>query len=178
MPPSLFKFATILAQYSPYDEPPAPQPAPPPRRAMSFSDLQQGLRSYQSGETDDTAFRNGILILIACVAVLALIVHLRQRTKNAGPPDSLGRLGLELGRLVRFPFGSRVMLWWVARATQVPFASLLLSSSLFDKCISAWAAMPTFVVVRQWGRARLERLRPILFDDPALADPAAPAPGV
>lgn len=160
----LWKLGTILAQYSPYDEPPVAAPAPAPRRPMSFSDLQQGFRSYQSGETSDPAFRNGILILIACVAVLALVIHLRQRTKNAGPPDSLGRLGLELGRLVRFPFGSRVMLWWVARSVRVPFASLLLSSALFDRSVSAWAAAPTFGVVRQWGRGRLERLRGVLFE--------------
>jgi hypothetical protein len=173
MPLSLLKLATILAQFSPYDDAPAPQPAPTPRRPMSFSDLQQGLRSYQSGEASDPAFRNGILILIACVAVLALIIHLRQRTKTAGPPDSLRRLGLELGRLVQFPFGTRVMLWWVARSARVPFASLLLSSALFDKSVAAWAAAPTFGMVRQWGRGRLARLRPMLFGEPATAATAA-----
>jgi hypothetical protein len=169
MHPTLFKITFLLAQYSPYDEPVAPQPEARPRRAMSFSDLQQGFRSYQSGETNDTAFRNGILLLMAAVAVLALIVHLRQRTKNAGPPDSLARLGLELGRLVRFPLGSRLMLWWVARTAGVPFASLLLSSALFDKSIAQWAAVPTFGVARQWGRSRLARLRPLLFGESARA---------
>jgi len=167
MHPILFKSLIALAQVqaTPWDEAPTP-PAPPPKpgKPMSFSDLQQGFRQYQSGETNDTAFRNGILILMAGVALLALFIHLRQRKKNAGPPDSFGRLGLELGRLVRFPFGARLMLWWVARTSRVPFASLMLSSTLFDRSIAAWAASPTFAVARQWGKSRLDRLRPLLFE--------------
>lgn len=173
MHPTLFKMATLLAQYHPWDEPPAPEPAPKPRRSMSFSDLQQGLRSYQSGESNDNAFRNGILLLMAAVALLALVIHLRQRNKAAGPPDSLGRLGLELGRLVPFPFGSRLVLWWVARTCGVPFASLLLSAALFDRSVAAWAAVPTFGVARHWGLGRLQALRAVLFSPAPAIPPAA-----
>jgi hypothetical protein len=167
MHPILFKSLILLAQTqaTPWDDAPtAPPPPPKPSKPMSFSDLQQGFRQYQTGETNDTSFRNGILILMACVALLALFIHLRQRKKNGGPPDSLARLGFELGRLVRFPFGSRMMLYWVARTSKVPFASLLLSSVLFDKSIAAWASTPTFAVARQWGKSRLARLRPLLFE--------------
>jgi len=167
MHPIVFKALIFIAQIhaTPWDEAPTPPPpAPKPNRPMSFSDLQKGLRDYNSGENNDTAFRNGILILMACTALLALFIHLRQRKKNAGPPDSLALLGMDLGGLVRFPFGARVMLWWVARTNRVPFASLLLSSTLFDKAIAAWAAAPTFAVARQWGKSRLDRLRPLLFE--------------
>jgi hypothetical protein len=66
--------------------------------------------------------------------------------------------------MVHFPLGTRLLLKWVARSTGVPFASLLLSSALFDKAITEWAAHSTFSAMRQWGRGRLRALRPRLFE--------------
>lgn len=162
--PSIFVPHT-LAQLNPYDDPPPPQTqtAPPPH-PMTFSDLQQGLRDVHSGKVDDSAFRNGVLILLAVLALLVLVVHLRQRRKSPSVPDSLGRLGRELGRKVRFPVGAKLLLKQVARATETPYPALLLSSALFDKCVTEWCGQPTFAALRQWGRNRLLRLRPVLFD--------------
>jgi len=146
------------------DAPPPKQPAP---HRMSFSDLQQSLHDYDTGKINDNGFRNGVLSLLAVIALVFLIVHLRQRHKNAGPPDSMHRLGRELGRLVHFPLGTRLLLQWVARSTRTPFASLLLSAGLFDKCVHQWAEIPTFSVARNWGQSRLAKLRPILFAEEA-----------
>jgi hypothetical protein len=142
----------------------APETPTPAKHQLSFSDLQKSLHDYHTGKSNDNGFRNGVLIFLAVAAVFLLIVHFRQRRKEAGPPDSMGRLGREIGRLVRFPVGSRVALKWVARSTGTPFASLLLSATLFDKCVREWSHQPTFSVARQWGRARLECLRPELFE--------------
>ncbi len=160
----LVRFTILpLAQASPWDEPAAPPPPPKPTaHPMSFSDLQEGMRAYNAGETDNS-MRNGLLIMIAAVAVLALLLHLRQRHKSAGPPDSISHLGWELSRQLRFPMGTKLLLWWVARSSRTPIASLMLSSALFDKAVAAWAAQPTFGVARQWGRGRLNLLRPALF---------------
>ena len=152
-----------LAQYSSFDDPPpAPPPAPP--RPMSFSDLQQGLRDVHSGKVDDRAFRNGILALLAVLALFVLIIHLRQRHKTPAPPNNMARLGRHLGRLVPFPLATPFLLQWVARSTATPYPALLLSSELFDQCVAQWARRPTFAIARNWGRRRLQRLRPILFD--------------
>ena len=151
----------MLAQIAPYDD--APAPAPPPQRPMSFSDLKAGLRAYNTGETNDNGFRNCVLVLVAVVAVIVLVIHLRQRQKTPVAKDSPGRLGWDLARKVRFPAGSRIFLMWVARGTGVPFASLLLSAALYDKCVAKWAGQPTFTLLRRWGRGRLRRLRPELF---------------
>jgi hypothetical protein len=152
-----------LAQVNPWDDP-APPPAPEPQEHhMSFSDLKGAMHAYNTGEVQDTGLRNGILIFIAVVAVLALILHLRLRYKSAGAPDSVARLGRELGKLIAFPLGTRLLLWWVARSVRVPFASLLLSSNLFDTSVATWAAHPNFSAMRKWGQSRLSRLRPALF---------------
>jgi len=131
---------------------------------MSFSDLQQGLRDVHSGKVDDSAFRNGLLALLAALALFVLIIHLRQRHKTPAPPHSLGRLGRHLGRLVPFPLGTRLLLKWVARSTATPYPALLLSSALFDTCVAQWSRQPTFAIARNWGHHRLQRLRPVLFD--------------
>jgi hypothetical protein len=150
-----------LAQY--YDDP--PPPPPPPQRPMSFSDLQQGLRDVNTGKVDNTIFRNGILTLLVILALLVLMLHLRQRRQMpAAPPDSLRKLGHELGRVVPFPFGARLLLKWVAFSTATPYPALLLSSDLFDKCLGQWSRDPRFSAARIWGRTRLLRLRSILFD--------------
>ncbi len=152
-----------LAQVSSYDEPPVPrEPAPP--RPMTISDFKQGLRDVHSGKVDDSAFRNGILIMLGALALVVLVIHLRRRHKNAAPPDNLGKLGRELGRKVPFPLGTKLLLQWVARATQTPYPALLLSAALFDKSVAQWAGDPSFAAARTWGRGRLLRLRPVLFD--------------
>ena len=94
---------------------------------------------YSEGKNPDNSFRNGTLILLGITAVVALLIHWRQKHKTAGAPDSLHKLGRELGRLVRFPLGTRLLLTWVAASSKVPFASLLLSSALFDRCVNEWS---------------------------------------
>jgi hypothetical protein len=159
----VYQISIGLAQLGEWDETAANAPATQPRRPLSFSDLKQGLRDYSTGATNDNTLRNGLLIMIAVVGVIALTLHYLQRRRKAGPKDSLTALAWELGRKVRFPFGSRLILWWVARAAGVPLASLLLSVGLFDRSVGDWAAQPTFGLLRKWGRGRLERLKPILF---------------
>ncbi len=163
----LTPFNLLLAQASPFDDPPAPATAPEARRPMSFSDLQQGMRDVHSGKVNDNGFRNGVILILAVIGLIALIIHLRQRKAVAVQPDNLAKLGRELGRLVRFPLGAKLLLKWVALSTSTPFASLLLSENLFNRRLAEWEAMPTFSAARHWGRTRLERLRMELFDPPA-----------
>jgi len=127
-----------LAQMEMPDDPTQPMQAAPqraPQKPMTFSDLQGAMRDYSEGKHQDNTFRNGSLIILGVIAVVALLIHFRQKQKNAEPPDSLGKLGRELGRLVRFPLGTKMLLRWVAASSKVPFASLLLSSALFDRCV-------------------------------------------
>ncbi|HVT80232.1 MAG TPA: hypothetical protein VHM90_06200 [Phycisphaerae bacterium] len=159
----LLYFPVLAQTYGGFDDNgPATAPAAP-RKPMSFSDLQQGMRDVHSGKVDDSGFRNGILIMLALIGLVALIMHFRQRKTEVVVPDSMGKLGRELSRLVHFPMGSRVFLKWVAKSTDTPFASLLLSESLFDRRIREWEAMPTFSAARHWGKSRLDRLRGELF---------------
>jgi hypothetical protein len=158
--PLTFHFLPLAQEV--WDDAPPPPPQPAPHR-MSFSDLKQSLHDYDTGKTSDNDFRNGAVALLAVIALVFLFFHLRQRHKNAAPPDSMHRLGRELGRLIPFPLGTRLILQWVARSTHTPFASLLLSAGLFDKCVTQWENIPTFSAARHWGRSRLEKLRPILF---------------
>jgi hypothetical protein len=163
MPDVILQFKPLpLAQGYPYEDRP-PADDKPPARPMTFSDLQQGLRDVHSGKVDNSAFRNGVLILLTCLALFALFVHFRRRRIEPAPPDSLARLGRELGRKVRFPLGSKFLLKWVARATRTPYPALLISSALFDKSVARWLNEPAFGAARQWGYNRLMRLRPVLF---------------
>lgn len=129
---------------------------------MTFSDLQQGLRQYQSGEGDNS-LAHGLLIIVASVAVLALVLHLRQRMKTMGPPDSDRKLARELSRAVGFPMFSRLALWWVSRTTGTPMAAMIVCEHLFDVNVAAWAGRPTFSLARGWGKSRLDQLRSKLF---------------
>jgi hypothetical protein len=157
-----------LAQTDYMEDPMQPPPAAPaprqPARPMNFSDLQGAMRDYSDGKHQDNTFRNGSLIIMGVIAIVALLIHLRQKQKNAEPPDSVGKLGRELGRLVRFPLGTKALLKWVAASRKVPFASLLLSSALFDRCVKEWSCEHTFAVFRAWGKSRLDKLRPVLFE--------------
>ena len=155
-----------LAQLDMMEDPTQPIARPTqrqPERPMSFSDLQGAMHDYGTGKNRDNTFRNGSLIILGVIAVVVLLIHLRQKQKNAEPPDSVGKLGRELGRLVRFPIGTKALLKWVAASSKVPFASLLMSSALFDRCVKEWSRGHTFGIVRAWGKGRLEKLRPVLF---------------
>ena len=156
-----------LAQMDVMDDPTQPivrQTQRQPERPMTFSDLQGAMKDYSEGKHQDNTFRNGSLIILGVIAIVALLIHLRQKQKNAEPPDSVGKLGRELARLVRFPLGTKALLKWVAASSKVPFASLLLSSALFDRCVKEWSHGHTFALVRAWGKGRLEKLRPVLFE--------------
>jgi hypothetical protein len=167
MPQTLLHFRPLLlAQYNPYDDAPPPPPPPPVQRPMSFSDLKQGLRDVHNGNVDNSFFRNSSLSLLAVLALIVLLLHLRQRHQNtiSTVPNNLRRLSRELGRFVPFPWGTKLILKWVARSTGAPYPALLLSSELFDQSINAWSRQPTFALARGWGKARLERLRSVLFE--------------
>ena len=140
---------SLLAELIPFDgntDVPAP---PPPQRPMSFSDFQNGMQQWNDGATNNT-FRNGLLVVVAAVAVIALAVHLRQRLKYRPEPASPQRLGWELSRAVPFPFGTRLLLYWVACSTRMPMATLLLSEPAFEASVQAWAHHGTFSPLRRW----------------------------
>lgn len=153
----LFLLANAMPPVAPWDDL-TEKPAP----ARPQINLQEGFRQWNEGQTD-TTMRDGLLALVAIVAAVALIIHLVQRYRARQTPDSEARLGLELAKLVPFPFGTRVLLWWVARTTGRPFATLLISPQAYQQAVTAWADAPTFGPLRRWGRARLQRLEAILF---------------
>ncbi len=162
-----------LAQAA-FDDMDAPTPPPAPvHRRLSFGDLQKGLQSSNEGTPNDRHFLYILLTMVALIAVLAFILQLRERTKNAGPANSPFRLGRELSRRIRFPFATRLLLGWTARSAQLPAATLLISLRAFDEAITAWARQPTFTVLRRWGLKRLKLPRPLLFD-PAEAKTGTP----
>lgn len=153
-----------LAQTPPWEQPPAPPPpAAPVQHGLTFSELKSGLRAYQSGTTRDSARNSGLMVVVLLVLLLGVFLHVRQRRKEAGPPDNVGKLGRELCRIARVPWSSRVLLWWVGRSTKLPLACLLVSSTSFEAAVRAWAALPTFGPARRWGRERLRRIKPLLF---------------
>jgi len=158
---NLASLTTVLAQVDDADA-----PAGPPPHHMSFSDLQKGLQVSNNGDPHDRPFQMILLVLIAVIAVIALILHLRQRKKTAGPANSTSRLARELARKIPFPFGTRLLLGWVARTCNIPMATLMLSARTFDHAVETWSAHHTFALIRHWGRGRLALLRPILFDAP------------
>ena len=85
-----------LAQAT-FDDLDAPTPPPAPaHRRLSFGDLQKGLQSSNEGTPNDRHFLYILLTMVALIAVLAFILQLRERTKNAGPLNSPFRLGREL----------------------------------------------------------------------------------
>jgi hypothetical protein len=160
----IFHAIRVLGQASSFDDAPAPaKPAAPAPHPLTFSDLQQGLRTANHGDPHDRTAQVALLSMVAGVAVVALILHLRQRRKEAGPMNSSRRLAWELSKQVRFPFGARMVLWWVAMSAKIPMATLLISGHAFDGALEAWFHRPTFGPLRRWGMARLERLRPLLF---------------
>jgi len=143
---------------------------------LTFRDVQKSVHSRFSGATPDTFPRNALLATIAAVALLVLILHLRQRQKANGPPNNIHKLARELSRGIPFPPGSRILLYWVSRSTHIPIAALLISSETFDAGVESWSNQPTFTIAREWGRHRLRKLKNILFDDhlPPAIDRANP----
>jgi hypothetical protein len=159
-----FDVLRVLGQYQAFDDAPEPaKPASPVAHSFSFSDLQQGLRTANHGDPHDRSWQMGLLVMVAAVAVVAMILHLRQRRKEAGPLNSTRRLAWELAKQVRFPFGARMVLWWIAMSARMPMATLLISGHAFDGALEAWFHRPTFGPLRRWGMSRMERLRPMLF---------------
>jgi hypothetical protein len=152
-----------LAQTPPWEQPAAPPPPAPTQHGLTFSELKSGLRAYQSGTTRDSARTSWLLVVVALVVLLGLFLHVRQRRKEAGPPDSPGKLGRELCRIARLPWTARVLLWWVGRSTNLPVSCLLISSEAFETAVGLWAEVPTFGPARRWGRERLRRVQPLLF---------------
>ncbi len=136
----------------------------PEHHAMSFSDVfQTGMSKFNNGQTDNT-LRNGLLIMIGLVAIIGLALHLRQRFKHKPELNSPAHLGRELCRVIPFPFGTRVLLWWVARCTHVHLATLLLSAQAFETSVTTWSSHGTFSPLRRWGASRLEKLKQLLFE--------------
>lgn len=129
---------------------------------MKFSDLQNGFRQWASGATDER-YRNGLLLVMGTIGVVVLAIYLRQRARQKKSVDSERRLGLELGRVVPFPWGTRMLLYWVARRSGTPFVTLLISAERFRKAVKEWAGEPTFAMFRRWGAGRLGRLEGVLF---------------
>ncbi len=153
-----------LAQAAPWDPAPPAQMTPPPvQRQLTFSDLTTGLRQYSAGESRYNANHSGLLGVVAVVLIVCVLLHLRQRRKQAGPPDSEGRLGRELCRVARVSPLTRILLHWVSRSTRVPVAALLVSSAAFERALATWSARPTFGPVRRWGRTHLHALHVQLF---------------
>jgi len=156
----------MLAQIdpiSPFDDPPAKAPAAPANHPMTLQDFKNGINQWNTGQTDNTV-RNGLLTIVGLVIIALLIMHLRQRWRARQTPDSEQRLARELARLVPFPFGSHLLLRWVAHSSGVHLAALLISSHAFTTSVEVWASKPTFAMVRRWGKSRLDRLQPQLFN--------------
>ena len=170
----LYQFVLPIAQVA-FDDPdtPAPPPPPPASHRLSFSGFQKGLQDTNVGTAHDRHFELILLGMVAIIACIALILHLRQRQKAAGPLDSVSRLARELSRDIRFPFASRFFLGWVARSSGLPIAALLLSARTFDKAVDAWSDQHTFSLLRRWGHARLQLLKPNLFEPPPPAAASA-----
>ncbi|MEI8195805.1 MAG: hypothetical protein WCI73_07850 [Phycisphaerae bacterium] len=164
----VYQLTLLLAQYTPPWEDPVPAGGAgggtvPAHGHEAPIDLSKGFQQVYGGTVSENTFRNGMLVVIAIVMIVALVAHYRQRRVQPKALDSQSRLGWELCRMVPFPFGSRLMLWWVARSTRTPIATLLISDQAFEAAVLKWGQEPTFSPLRQWGRSRLRQLQPILF---------------
>ncbi|HUO08353.1 MAG TPA: hypothetical protein VM008_08655 [Phycisphaerae bacterium] len=160
----LYNFALLPLAQEAFDAPtdtPAPPPAP---HRFSFSDLQKGLQDTNTGTANDRHFVYLLLTMVAMVIILAVLLQLRERRKAPAALNSPSKLARELSRKIRFPFGTRLLLKWVAGNTRLPLATLLISARTFDVAIDAWVRRPTFNVIRRWGYGRLQLLRCTLFE--------------
>jgi hypothetical protein len=144
----------------------AAKPAAPVNRQMNFSDLQKGLKAQLEGETDQSHYTKLVIGVVLVIVAVAIVVHWRQRRKSGGPPTSDSSLFRELSRGIKFPLGTKLILWWVARTARVPAAVLLISREIFEKSVADWGRRPTFGPLRQWGMVRLDAIRELLFAPP------------
>src|SRR6476659_6039934 len=85
---------------------------------ISFSDLQKSMRDQLNGNTNDTHYSYILWGIVAGIVLLGVVLHLRQRRKTGGPPNNPRALFREISREVPFPFGTRLLLQWVARTAQ------------------------------------------------------------
>ncbi|HVS70035.1 MAG TPA: hypothetical protein VHQ47_02140 [Phycisphaerae bacterium] len=130
---------------------------------LTFSDFTNGLRDYNTGK-DKSSTGSGVLIGVVAVVVFAgILLHVRQRRKEAGPPDSDRRLAWELLSAAGVSWKIRLLLLWVARSTGWPVAALLISTAAFDKAVGEWGKRSTFGPARRWGKAALQGARSELF---------------
>jgi hypothetical protein len=159
-----YKIALLPLAQEAFDAPPDNSPPPPPPHRFSFSDLQKSLHDTNTGTAKDQHFLYLLLTMVAMVIILAVLLQLRERRKTPPALNSPSKLGRELSRRIRFPFGTRFLLKWVARNTRLPLATLLISVRTFDSATDAWVRRPTFNVIRRWGYARLRILRSALFE--------------
>lgn len=144
------------------EEPAAPA-APVRENTMSFGGLQKGFKQFNEGNTDNT-MRNGLLVMVAVVVLIAVAIHVRARLKLRTTPDSERKLFRELARVVHVGFATRLLLKWVARSAKVDAAVLLISEAAFSTSVGKWAEQATFAPLRRWGKRKLARLKPRLFD--------------
>jgi hypothetical protein len=156
MHPLAFKLLNLLAEAD----------APAQRNQLSLSDLKKGFRDRLNGDTNDGHYSYYLWLIVAGVLLLGLILHSRQRKQTGEAPSSPRSLFREIARDVPFPFGTRLLLQWVAHCNKVPAATLLISENAFQKSVAEWSAQPTFGPIRHWGASRLDHLHAILFQSP------------
>jgi hypothetical protein len=132
---------------------------------ISFSDLQKGMRDQLSGNNNDASHTYIWWAIVAGVVLLAILLQVRQRKKSGEAPSSPSALYREISRGVPFPFGTRLLLQWVARSVRVPAATLLISDRAFQQSVEQWSQQPTFALIRQWGTPRLHHLHEMLFEN-------------
>jgi hypothetical protein len=163
-------WVVTLAQLLPpaiptWDESETPKAAPAPKsNPLNFSDLQQGMRNWRTEEPNN-AMRNWLLIGVASLALLVLAVQIHQRWQNRrkGLVDSEWALYRELTRGIALPWGSTLVLWWLARCGGVTMSALLLSPSLYRNTRAKWSHIPTFSLVRRLALSRVEGVERLLF---------------
>lgn len=160
----MYQLTGLLAQVPPPIPADDSDHTAPVKRAMSFSDLQQGLRADNNGEATSFYFKYGLIAMVVVIIILAILLNLRQRKKEGQAPDSEKKLAKELTKKIPLPFGARMVLGWAARSADVPVAMLLISTTAFDDAAREWTNKPTFALLRRWGKVRLDQLRPVLFD--------------
>ncbi|HVX87033.1 MAG TPA: hypothetical protein VH253_19770 [Phycisphaerae bacterium] len=161
----------IIAQAvpPPWDDTPSAPPATAAPAAqggahtLTFNDFTNGLRDYNTGKDRGSAGSGVLIGVVAVVVLVGLLLHLRQRRREAGPPDSDRKLAWELLGAAGLSWRIRLLLLWVARTTGAPVAALLISTTAFDRAVGDWAARSTFGPARRWGKGALDGARAQLF---------------
>jgi len=161
----LCNFMNLLAQVGSRDSDDPPKQTN--NSGLSFSDLRKGFRDRLDGHTDDTHYSRLLWAIVIGIILLGVLLQLRQRRKEGGPPSSDSALFREITRGVPFPLATKLLLKWVAHTAQIPASALLISGDIYQRSVADWSRQPTFALVRQWGASRLARLEKTLFDDPS-----------